>query len=136
MHKSRVGGLHLFGYSRRMKNIDLDKLNQDIKTFVEERDWDQFHSIKNLSMALNVECSELLEIFQWMSEESSNQVKDDPNVLSKIEDEIADIFVYLLRIVSKTDMDLEQVVRNKMKKNAAKYPVELSRGNSKKYNEL
>ncbi|MCM2351257.1 MAG: nucleotide pyrophosphohydrolase [Bacteriovoracaceae bacterium] len=119
-----------------MKNIDLQKLNQDIEHFVSEREWDQFHSVKNLSMALSVESSELLEIFQWMSEEDSNHIKNNSQVMGKIEDEVADIFVYLLRIISKTDIDLEQVVRNKMRKNAQKYPVEKSRGNSKKYNEL
>lgn len=121
---------------KAMKNIDLQKLNQDIEHFVSEREWDQFHSVKNLSMALSVESSELLEIFQWMSEEDSNHIKNNSQVMGKIEDEVADIFVYLLRIISKTDIDLEQVVRNKMSKNAQKYPVEKSRGNSKKYNEL
>ncbi len=119
-----------------MKNIDLKKLNQDIEAFVKERDWDQFHSVKNLSMALNVESAELMEIFQWLSEEKSNQVKSDPKILSKVEDEVADIFVYLMRILSKTEIDLEKAVRNKMQKNADKYPVELSKGNSKKYDEL
>jgi dCTP diphosphatase len=119
-----------------MKNIDLDKLNQDIEKFVKERDWDQFHSVKNLAMALNVEASELLEIFQWQSEEQSNQIKFDLDKLVKLEDEVADIFVYLMRILSKTDIDLEKAVRNKMKKNAEKYPVELAKGNAKKYDEL
>ena len=86
-------------------------------------------------MALSVECSELLEIFQWLTEDQSNQIKNDPAMLSKVEDEVADIFVYLLRIISKTDIDLEKVVLNKMNKNAEKYPIELSRGNSKKYND-
>jgi NTP pyrophosphatase (non-canonical NTP hydrolase) len=119
-----------------MKNIDLKKLNQDIEQFIQDRDWDQFHSVKNLTMALNVESSELMEIFQWISEEKSNQIKDDPKVLSKVEDEVADVFVYLMRIMSKSGIDLETAVRNKMKKNADKYPVELARGNSKKYNEF
>jgi len=118
-----------------MKNIDLQKLNADIESFVNERDWDQFHSIKNLSMALSVESSELVEIFQWMKEEDSNQIKHDPKTMQKIEDEVADIFVYLMRIVSKTDIDLEKVVRAKMKKNAEKYPADKVKGNSKKYNE-
>lgn len=118
-----------------MKNIDLEKLNQDILHFVQERDWDQFHSVKNLSMAMSVEASELMEIFQWMTEVESNDIKNDPKNLSKVEDEVADVFVYLMRILHKTDIDLENAVRNKMKKNAEKYPVEKSRGNSKKYNE-
>lgn len=119
-----------------MKNIDLMKLNQDIEQFVKERDWEQFHSVKNLTMALNVESAELMEIFQWLSEEKSNNVKSDPKILAKVEDEVADVFVYLMRILNKTEIDLEKAVRNKMKKNADKYPVELSKGNSKKYDEL
>lgn len=119
-----------------MKNLDLQKLNAEIEKIVHDRDWDQFHSIKNLSMALNVESSELLEIFQWMKEDDSNKIQTNPKLMSKVEDEVADIFVYLLRIVSKTNMDLETVVLNKLKKNAEKYPVDKSRGNSKKYNEF
>lgn len=119
-----------------MKTIDLAKLNQAIEKMVHERDWDQFHSVKNLSMALSVESSELMEIFQWQTEEQSNQVKNDPKVLAKLEDEVADVFVYLMRIVSKSNIDLEQVVLNKLKKNESKYPIESAKGNSKKYTEF
>lgn len=116
--------------------MDLVKLKELVNNFAKERDWDQFHSVKNLSMALSVESSELLEIFQWMSEEDSNRLKENPEKLKKVEEEIADVFVYLLRIASKTEIDLEKAVISKMEKNAKKYPVELSRGNSKKYNEF
>ncbi len=119
-----------------MKNIDLVSLNKDIETFVQERDWDKFHSLKNLSIALSVESSELLEIFQWLSEEEAAKITQDPEKFQKVQDEVADIFVYLLRIVSKTNMDLEAAVKSKMKKNGAKYPVELARGNAKKYDEF
>jgi NTP pyrophosphatase (non-canonical NTP hydrolase) len=119
-----------------MKNIDLKKLNDEIEQFVKDRDWDQFHSVKNLSMALSVECSEFLELFQWLTEDQSNEITNDPELLLKAQDELADIFLYLMRILSKTNIDLETVVRNKMRKNAEKYPVELSKGNSKKYNEF
>ena len=119
-----------------MKNIDLKKLNNEIEKLVSERDWDQFHSVKNLSMALSVESAELLEIFQWMTEAQSNDVKNDPKVMAKIEDEVADIFVYMMRILSKTEIDLEKAVLSKLQKNAEKYPVEKSKGNSKKYNDL
>ena len=87
-------------------------------------------------MALSVEGSELAEIFQWMTEEQSNKIKHNPEAMVKIEDEVADIFIYLMRVMKKTDIDLEKAVINKMKKNEAKYPVELSKGLSKKYNEL
>lgn len=119
-----------------MKTIDLPKIQQLVEQFATDRDWDKFHSVKNLSMALSVESSELLEIFQWMTEEESNRVQLDPKVMGKVEDEVADVFVYLLRIVGKTNMDLEKAVLNKLQKNAEKYPVDKSRGNSKKYTEL
>lgn len=116
--------------------MDYTKLKTAAEKFASDRDWDQFHSVKNLSMALSVECSELLEIFQWMSEEDSNNVKNNPEKLEKVEDEVADIFVYLMRLSGKLNIDLEKAVICKMKKNESKYPVELSRGNSKKYNEF
>ncbi len=119
-----------------MKNIDLLKLNSELELFVKERDWDQFHSVKNLTMALSVECSELVEIFQWMTEEESNGVTQDQIIIDKVQDEVADIFLYLMRILSKTNIDLESAVKSKMKKNAEKYPVALARGNSKKYSEF
>jgi NTP pyrophosphatase (non-canonical NTP hydrolase) len=114
----------------------MEKLKILVNKFSADRDWDQFHSVKNLSMALSVESSELLEIFQWMTEVESNEILNMPDQLSKVEDEVADIFLYLLRIVTKTNIDLEKVVLNKLSKNAEKYPVELSRGNAKKYDQL
>lgn len=116
--------------------IDMKKLQVEIDNFVTDRDWDQFHSVKNLSMALSVECSELVEIFQWMKEEKSNAVTSDPETMVKVKDEVADIFFYLMRIVDKTGIDLEEAVLSKIKKNEVKYPVEKARGLSKKYNEL
>ena len=120
----------------RGMNTDMKKLHEEIQKFVTDRDWDQFHSVKNLSMALSVECSELVEIFQWMKEEKSNTVSTDPVILGKVKDEVADIFFYLMRIVDKTGIDLEEAVLTKIKKNEEKYPVEKSRGISKKYTEL
>lgn len=119
-----------------MKPLDLEKLNSAITKFSEDRDWDQFHSVKNLAMALSVECSELAEIFQWMTEEDSNKAKSNSKVQQKAEEEIADIFIYLLRLTKKLDINLEEAAYSKLKKNAEKYPVELSKGNSKKYNDL
>lgn len=119
-----------------MKKIDVEKLDQEIETFISERDWDKFHSVKNLSMALSVECSELLEIFQWMSEEDSNEIQKNPKIQTQVEDELADIFYFLTRLVNKTGIDLEAAVERKLQKNREKYPVDKARGNSKKYNEL
>jgi dCTP diphosphatase len=119
-----------------MKPLDLEKLSNELKVFAEARDWDQFHSVKNLAMALNVEASELLEIFQWVTEEESNKSTLNPKLKEKIEDEVADVFIYLLRIVNKSGLDLDAIVRKKMVKNAEKYPVEKSKGNAKKYTDL
>lgn len=116
--------------------MDIEKIQSILKNFADERDWDQFHSVKNLSMALTVEAAELLEISQWLTEEQSNKIKENPKLKSKMEDEVADVFVYLLRIASKTDINLEEAILNKIKKNAEKYPVELSKGNAKKYTDL
>ena len=116
--------------------MDIAKIRSEVSKFIEDRDWDQFHSVKNLSMALNVEASELLEIFQWKTEADSNSVASTPELKSRVEDELADIFVYLLRISDKTGINLEEAVLKKIQKNSAKYPVEKSKGSSKKYTEL
>ena len=107
--------------------MDLKKINQKIKSFVKARDWDQFHSPKNLAMALSVEASELVEIFQWLKESDLKKVDKE-----KVADEIADIFFYLLRISQKMNIDIEQSFYNKMIKNIKKYPVQLSKGKSNK----
>ena len=100
-----------------------DKIENEIKNFVDERDWDKFHSPKNLSMALSVEASELVEIFQWQKEEEINDI-----ILNKTKDEVADIFYYLVRVCQKMNIDLEEVFFQKMKKNKIKYPAEEVRG--------
>jgi NTP pyrophosphatase (non-canonical NTP hydrolase) len=119
-----------------MKSIDIEKINNEVVKFIEDRDWDQFHSIKNLSMALSVETSELVEIFQWTKEDDSNKVSSDAKLKIKVEEEIADIFIYLLRIAVKSGINIEDAVLAKIKKNAEKYPVEKAKGSSAKYNDL
>lgn len=119
-----------------MKTLDIEKIHNEVSQFINERDWEQFHSVKNLSMALSVEASELMEIFQWMKEDESNNVSTDFKLKEKVQDEIADIFMYLMRIAFKSQIDIEEVVLAKIKKNALKYPVEKAKGNSKKYNDL
>ncbi len=112
---------------------ELDELIRKIRNFVEERDWDQFHSPKNLAMALAVEASELVEIFQWMTEEESQQL--DPKQKQYAEEEIADVMTYLIRISDRLDIDLLAAVERKLAINQKKYPANLVRGNSKKYTE-
>lgn len=106
-----------------MKIINTELLNKEIQQFIDERNWEQFHSIKNLSMALSVEVSELVEIFQWLKEEESNNVAGDKKIKLRMEEEIADIFIYLLRISFKANIDIEKAVLEKIKKNAQKYPI-------------
>ena len=112
---------------------ELDELIRKIRNFVEERDWDQFHSPKNLAMALAVEVSELVEIFQWMTEEESQQL--DPKRKQYAEEEIADVMTYLIRISDRLGIDLLAAVERKLAINQKKYPANLVRGNSKKYTE-
>lgn len=119
-----------------MKSIDVEKINTIISKFIEDRDWDQFHSIKNLTMALSVESSELVEIFQWLKESDSNAVAQNSKLKEKVQEEIADIFIYLMRIAIKSEIDIEQVVLEKIQKNSEKYPIEKSKGSSKKYTEI
>jgi len=107
--------------------MDLKKINQKIKGFVKARNWEQFHSPKNLSMALSVEVSELVEIFQWLKESDLKKVNKE-----KVADEIADIFFYLVRISQKMNIDIEKSFHKKMIKNIKKYPVKLSKGKSDK----
>ena len=99
--------------------MNYEKIKKEIKEFVDERDWDQFHTPKNLSMALSVEASELLEIFQWQKAEEYKNATEEQKEM--IKDEIADIFYYLVRISDKLDINIEEALLKKMKKNREKY---------------
>ena len=112
---------------------DFNKINEEILTFVEDRDWDKFHTPKNLAMALNVEASELLEIFQWQKENDFLDKKIGEEIKKDTKDEVADIFYYLLRICQKMNINLEEAFWEKMKKNNIKYPVDDFKGKSTKY---
>ncbi len=102
-----------------------------VETFATERDWNKFHSPKNLVMALSVEVAELMEHFQWLSEDQSQNLNDD--IKKDVAREIADIQVYLARIASKLQIDICSAVTEKMQENAEKYPVEKVRGKAEKY---
>jgi dCTP diphosphatase len=112
----------------------LSQLRDALREFAAERDWDQFHSPKNLASALSVEAAELLECFQWLTEEQSRHLT--PEQLARARDEMADVLNYLVRIADKLDVNLLEAAREKIQKNALKYPVEKSRGSVKKYSEL
>ena len=108
--------------------MNIKEIQDKLARFAEERDWNQFHSPKNLAMALTSEVGELNELFQWLTEEQSNNVDND-----EIRQEIADIFIYLLRLSDKLDIDIEAAVREKIEINAKKYPIDLAKGNAIKY---
>lgn len=113
--------------------VDLKKIKDELKNFSKERDWEKFHTPKNLAMALTVEVSELLEIFQWSLDSGQDVIK---NSKEEIESEIADIFNYLVKLVDLLDIDLEKIALKKIDLNSKKYPIEKSKGNSLKYTEL
>jgi len=99
-------------------------LRDALRAFADERDWDQFHSPRNLAMALSVEAAELLEHYQWQ------ETARDP---AKVREEVADVLLYLVRLADKLDIDLAAAARDKIALNALKYPVERARGNARKY---
>ena len=111
----------------------LDHIKHQLRKFAAERDWDQFHSPKNLAMALIVEAAELVEHFQWLKEEESASLS--PDKLAEVEQELADIQIYLIRIADVLNIDLISAVDKKIQLNADKYPVEKVQGSSKKYSE-
>ena len=107
---------------------DIKLLQEKISQFTEERDWDQFHNGKDLAIALSLEASELLETFLWKSPDNAN--------IEKIKEELAEVINYAFLIASKYDLDITQLVTDKIKKNAEKYPICKAKGSAKKYNEL
>ena len=109
-------------------------LRDALRQFAAERDWDQFHSPKNLAIALNVEAAELLEHFQWLSDAESAAIPPEQRV--KVREELADVLLYLIRLADKLDVDLALAAAEKISTNAEKYPVHKARGSSKKYTEL
>jgi NTP pyrophosphatase (non-canonical NTP hydrolase) len=111
-------------------------LQLKLRDFAAERDWGQFHTPKNLVMALTGEVGELTEIFQWLSPEQSAAVLSDPVQAARVREELADVFAYLLRISDVLGIDLEQALEEKIAQNTLKYPVRLSRGIAVKYTEL
>jgi NTP pyrophosphatase (non-canonical NTP hydrolase) len=116
--------------------VDVSRLQQAIALFARERDWDQFHSPKNLAMALTGEVGELVELFQWLSEGDSRRVAHDPATARRVRDEIADVLVYLVRLAAVLGVDLDEAVRSKLAANALKYPADRARGSAKKYSDL
>jgi NTP pyrophosphatase (non-canonical NTP hydrolase) len=111
----------------------LSELQQRLRAFAAERDWDRFHSPKNLAMALSVEAAELVEELQWLTEEQSREL--DAGRRERVRLEAADVFIYLLRFADKLDIDLVRAAEDKIELNARKYPAERVRGDARKYDE-
>ena len=117
----------------KVKMQSLEDIRQGVAKFAKERDWDQFHSPKNLTMALSVEVAELMEHFQWLSEEQSRNLDDE--TLKEVAKELADVQVYVVRLADRLNIDLFNAVTTKMQENAQKYPADKVRGSAKKYNQ-
>ena len=113
--------------------MDINEITNKIKKFSEDRNWDQFHTPKNLTMALSVEVAELVEIFQWSNSGGLEEI-NDPEKKQQMEKEIADIFNYLLKLADVLDIDLEKAALKKIDENEQKYPIEKFKGSSRKYN--
>lgn len=109
-------------------------LSRQISAFAQARDWDQFHTPKNLAMALNVEAGELLEHFLWLTPEESASLQPDKKLV--VQDELADVFIYLIRLSDKLGVDLYAATERKLAENERRYPVAKARGNARKYTEF
>ena len=112
----------------------MKELTEKLRKFADERDWGQFHSPKNLSMALSAEVAEIIEHFQWLTEEESYNLNS--NKLDKIKEEIGDVIIYLVMLADKLGVDPVQAAKEKIEKNRENYPEKLARGKAKKYKEL
>ena len=107
---------------------DIEEITKALVAFRNERDWEQFHNAKDLSLAINIEAGELLELYLWKNPEEVNE--------EKVKEELADIFAYSFLLAEKYKLDIKEIILEKIQKNAAKYPIDKSKGSAKKYNEL
>ena len=115
-----------------MAALDVDGLQHRLRAFANARDWERYHSPKNLAMALASEVGELVDIFQWLTEEESRDLSDDNRL--RATEEIADILIYLLRLGDRLEVDFQKTILEKIELNERKYPVDLAKGNAVKYN--
>ena len=116
--------------------VKLQELKDEIQAFASERDWEQFHTPKNLSMAIAAEAAELMEHFLWHEGKQSFDVLQDPKKHQEIAEELADIIIYSMEFANITKLDIATIIRDKMKSNAEKYPVEKAKGRADKYTDL
>ena len=116
--------------------MNIRSLSQDLLKFRDERNWSQFHTLRNLIVSLNLEAAELLELTQWKSDDEISRLAEDPTSEEALRDECADVLLYLLLIAEKAGFDLTEAAQEKIAKNAAKYPISKSYGSRRKYTEL
>ena len=109
-------------------NLDFQDIQQKVKDFTKERDWEQFHNAKDLALALSIEAAELNECFLWKSHDEAK--------VDKVKDELADILIYAILFADKYGFDISAIIAEKLEKNAAKYPADKAKGNAKKYTDL
>ncbi len=121
---------------RKLKKPGLDELKREVLTFAQDRDWLQFHSPKNLSMAIASESAELMELFLWCESHDSRALPEDAESKTRIEEELADIIIFALQMANVAEIDLDEAIRAKLRTNSEKYPVEKCRGRSVKFSEL
>jgi len=107
---------------------DLEEIISELIKFRNERDWEQFHNPKDLALAINIEAGELLELFLWKNHDEAN--------IEKVKDELADVLAFVFLLADKYNLDVKQIVLDKIKKNGIKYPIEKAKGTAKKYDEL
>lgn len=119
-----------------MEKLDIDTLRRRLEAFRDERDWRQFHTLKDLIISVNLEAAELLELTQWKNEDELSRLRHDPAFRERLREECADVFLYLLLVAGEAGFDLLQAASDKIEKNAVKYPVERVRGSARKYTEL
>lgn len=115
--------------------MDTRRIQDELARFAADRAWEQFHSPKNLAMAIAGEAGELVAQFQWLTEEDSRNLKVNSMKLARVRDEMADVFIYLARLADVLEIDMEKIVYDKMVNNEARYPISLSKGNATKYSE-
>lgn len=118
------------------QSLDVQAVQQFLRRFAEDRDWEQFHTPKNLTMALSGEVGELTEIFQWLTPAQSLFVMKDSKRASQVRDELADILQYVIRLADILEVDLNDALWDKLHRNEEKYPRHLSKGRAKKYTDL
>jgi dCTP diphosphatase len=115
------------------ESLDIGKVKAHLRTFARERDWEKFHTPKNLVMALSGEVGELTELFQWLTPEESTRVMEDPGSAEAVRQELADVMIYVIRLLDSLGIDIEQALWRKLQANAGKYPVSRVKGKARKY---